>query len=184
MVDLEPIEVGQAPVPVVRVPLHPPHFVLLPGDVPERTSARIARELAEVSVVLVQRLLADDDVEPARERREHELRRPRLTQLELDAVWIEHRDLAHRGEQRGPRHDDTLRWPRDPGERRLHVLGGELGAVVELHAAAEVKGVAPAVGRDVPLPREIRDDRLPVARVTSDEVVVHRPLRGEVGDRA
>src|SRR5207247_2066014 len=116
--------------------------VLLPGGVPGRTSARIARELAEVSVVLVQRLFADDDVESARERGEHELRRPRLPELELDAVWIEHRDLAYRGEEWGPRHDDAFRWPHDPGERRLHVLRGEVGAVVELNAASWLRASA------------------------------------------
>src|SRR5262249_43052317 len=146
--------------------------------------ARIARDLAEIAVVFVQCLPTDDDVEAAREGGQHELRGTRLTEPELDPMLIEHGDLAHSREERGSWTDDALRWPDDPRERRLHVLGRELGTVVKLHAAAEMERVARPVGQDVPLPREIRDDRLAVARVAPDEVVVHGPLGSEIGDGA
>src|SRR5262249_19269926 len=41
-----------------------------------------------------------------------------------------------------------------------------------------------AVRRDVPLPREVGDDALPVPRVASDQTVVHGRLRADVGHGA
>src|SRR5256885_16636839 len=40
------------------------------------------------------------------------------------------------------------------------------------------------VRSDVPLPGEVRDDGLPVLRVTAEQGVVHRALGTDVGDRA
>ena len=95
-----------------------------------------------------------------------------------------HDDLADRGEQRRAGNDHALGRPRDAIEGGLDVLGGEVGAVVELHALAEVERVLLAVGRDLPLPGQVRDDRLAIARIAAEERVVHRALRTDVGDGA
>src|SRR5256884_2627476 len=80
------------------------------------------------------------------------------------------------------RDDDALGRPRDPLVGRLDVVGGQLGAVVELDAVAQVEGVLLAVRRDLPSLGEVGDDRLPVLRMAADERVVHRALGTDVGD--
>src|SRR5213593_4187419 len=54
---LDPIDQRQPLVPVVRVPLHDPDFLVLPRDVLEGPSARIGHDLAEIALVLIERLL-------------------------------------------------------------------------------------------------------------------------------
>src|SRR3712207_8777233 len=61
---------------------------------------------------------------------------------------------------------------------RSHFLGGQLGAVVELHPLAEAEGVRRAIRRDFPRLGQVRNDRAAtVDRVETDQVVVHRRLR-------
>ena len=47
----------------------------------------------------------------------------------------------------------------DAVERRLDVLRGQLGAVVELHALAQMEGIGLAVLGDLPAMRQVGDDR-------------------------
>src|SRR5437660_4259608 len=62
VVDGQTVQIREGGVPVVRVPLHEPDFVLLSRDVPERAGPRGVRGLSKVVVVLLRGLLADDDV--------------------------------------------------------------------------------------------------------------------------
>src|SRR5438132_1565695 len=71
VVDGQTVQIREGGVPVVRVPLHEPDFVLLSRDVPERAGPWVVRGLSKVVVVLLQGLLADDDVPAAGEGREH-----------------------------------------------------------------------------------------------------------------
>ena len=67
----------------------------------------------------------------------------------------------------------------------LHVVGGELGAVVELHVLAQVERVGLAVLGDLPAMGEIGDDGLAaVARIAANEIVEHAALAAEAVDRA
>src|SRR5439155_981819 len=89
--------------------------------------------------MLVEGLLPHDDVPAAREGAQHEGSRSRLGQPELDLVRIEHGDVADRGEEGRAWNDDALGRPGDALVGRPDVLGGEVPAVVELHAFPEVE---------------------------------------------
>src|SRR6266481_4736513 len=74
----------------------------------------------------------------------------------------------------------TLRGMLIPGELGdavvggLHVLRGQLGAGVELHALAQMERVGLAVRGNFPAMRQIRDDRLgAVVRIAPDQIVEH-----------
>src|SRR4029453_5744143 len=61
----------------------------------------------------------------------------------------------------------------------------QLPAIVELHAFAQEKRVGLAIRGNLPTMRQIGNDGLAaVQRIAPDEVIVHRPLRPHVGDRA
>src|SRR5882672_10109918 len=184
MVDLQLVHERQPLVPVVGEALHDPDFLVLARDVLERARARVVHHLAQVALVLLERLLADDDVPAARERAEHVRFGPRLRQSELDRVRIDHDDFAHRREERRARDDHALGRVGDAVVGRLHVLGREIGAVVELDALAQVEGVLLTVGRDLPALREVGNDRLAVLRTAPQQRVVHRALRPDVGHGA
>ena len=143
---------------------------------------RIGHHLPEVAGVVLEGLLADDDVPAAREGAEHERPGPRLLQPELDAVGVEGDDVGHRREERRARDDHALRGGGDPLVGRLDVLRREVGAVVELHAAPQVEGVLLTVGRDLPALGEVGNDRLAVPRIAADQVVVHGGLGADVRD--
>jgi hypothetical protein len=77
------------------------------------------------------------------------------------------------------------RWLADPIERRLDVLRGELGSVVEQHVLAQVEGVGLAVLGDLPAMRQVGNDGLArIARIAPHQVVVHATLAAQVVDRA
>ena len=88
IVEFDAVEIGQALVPVVRVPLHHPDLVLDPPLRLERAGARDVKHLAQIVVVLLERLLADDDVPAAGEGGHHEIDRARRGQLEFDGVLV------------------------------------------------------------------------------------------------
>src|SRR5262249_50049824 len=101
--------------------------------------------------------------------RHHEARRTRIAEFELNGVFVRRGDLADRAEQNAARNADALWWLADAVERRLDVLGCELGAVMELDAFAQEEGVGLAVLGDLPAVRQVRDDGLAaVARVAPD----------------
>ena len=135
-------------------------------------------------MIVVETLLPDDDVPAAREGAEHEGAWPRLPEPELDPVGIEDDDLAHRGEEGSARDHHPLGRPHDPVVGRLDVLGGEVGAVVELDAPSQVEGVPLAVWRDLPALRQVGNDGLSVAGIAPDEGVVHGPLQPDIADGA
>src|SRR5439155_3317723 len=127
---------------------------------------------------------ADDDVPAAREGAQHERPGPRLGEPELNAVGVQHHDLADGREERRARDHDALGRMRDPLVGGLDVCRGEVRSVMELHPLAEVERVLLAVGRDLPPGGKVGDDGLPVARVPPQERVVHRALRPDVGHGA
>ena len=88
-------------------------------------------------------------------------------------------------EQHAARDADALRRLADAVEGGLHVVRGQLGAVVELHALAQEERVGLAVLGDLPAMRQIGDDGLAaVARIAPDQVVEHAALGAEIVDRA
>jgi len=64
--------------------------------VPEWACAREIGYSPEVIVVVLQGLLAHDDIPAAGEGAEHEGRRTGFAQLELDGIAVTDIDLAHR----------------------------------------------------------------------------------------
>ena len=123
--------------------------------------------------------------QPLAKRRHDEVGGPGLCQLELDRVLVAHVDLAHRGEQDRARDGDAGRRLGDAVEGGLDVVGGELGAVVELHVLAQEEGVGLAVLGNLPAVGEVGNDGLAaVARVAADEIVEHAPLGAEIIDGA
>ena len=66
---------------------------------PERTGAGIVHHLAQVVVVVFQRLLAHDDVPATGKRPQHKIAAAGFAELEFNGVVIAHVDLAHRREQ-------------------------------------------------------------------------------------
>src|SRR5262245_54501875 len=94
-------------------------------------------------------------------------------------------DLAHRAEKDRARDRDARRRLGDAIVGRLHVIGGEVGAVVELHVLAQEERVGLPVLGDLPAVGEIGNDGLAaVARVAADEVVEHAALAAEIVDGA
>src|SRR5215468_7102546 len=94
-------------------------------------------------------------------------------------------DLAHRAEKDRARDRDARRRLGDAIVGRLHVIGGEVGAVVELHVLAQEERVGLTVLGDLPAVGEIGNDGLAaVARVAADEVVEHAALAAEIVDGA
>ena len=103
IVKLDAIEVRQAFIPVVAVLFYDPDFFIDASDVPERTRARVVHDTAQVVVVVLQRLLAHDDVPARGKGRQHETGRAGLVELELDSVGVAHVDLADARKQRRTR---------------------------------------------------------------------------------
>ena len=160
VIELDAVEVGHLLVPIVRVALHYPDFVL---DAPLAlvwAGAGNIEDAPQVLLVVLERLLAHDDIPAAGKRRHDEVRRPRLSQLELDRMRVAHVDLAHRLEKDRARDGDACRWLGNPVVCGLHVVGGELGAVVKLHVFAQEEGIGLAVLGDLPAVGEIGNDGL------------------------
>src|SRR5262245_26808386 len=129
MVELDAIEIGQPLVPVIRVLLHNPDFVLDPPDAAEGTRPGIDLDLAQIVVVVLESLLANDDVPAAGDRGHDEARRARLRQFELDSVFVARIYLADRREQDAARNADARRGLGDAIEGGLDILGSQLGTV-------------------------------------------------------
>src|SRR5882762_5744642 len=185
MVDFDAVEVGQAFVPVVRVSLHYPDLVLDPPLRLKWTGTRDVEDLAQVVIILFQRLLAEDHVPAAGKGRHHEIDRARRGQLEFDSVLVARVDLADRPEQRGARDADAGRRFRDAVEGCFYVSRCEIRPVMELDTLAQVKRVGLAVLRNFPAMRQIGDDGLAtVTRITPDQVVEHATLSADVADSA
>jgi hypothetical protein len=109
---------------------------------------------------------------------------PGLGELEDDRLLVRRLDLADRREQSRARDHHALRRLADSVVGRLHVLGRELRAVVELHALTQVEGVGLAVLGDFPAVRQVGDDGLArIARVAPDQVVEHAGLAAQTVDR-
>ena len=66
----------------------------------------------------------------------------------------------------------------------MHIVGGEISPVVELHTLAQKEGIGLAVRRNLPALRQVWNDRLTVQRMTPDQVVVHGALGRHVGHGA
>src|SRR5439155_23316530 len=106
--ELESVEIRQSLVPVIRVLLYGPDFVLDAPDAAKGAGAGVNDDFAQIVVVVLQSLFADDDVPATGERRHHEVDRARLGQLELDGVFIARGDLADRAEQDATRDADAF----------------------------------------------------------------------------
>jgi hypothetical protein len=166
----------------VGVFFHDPYFFVDAPDVPERAGTRIIHHVAQVIVVILKRFFAHNDVPAAGKRPQHEAAGAWFAELKGDRVGIDDLDLADGREQRLPGHADALGGPDDARECGMHIFGREVGSVVEFHPLTQVKRVGLAVGGDVPVRGKIGDDRPAVAGITADEVVIHRPLRTQVGN--
>ena len=184
-IQLGAVEVGQALVPVVGVFLHHPDFVLDAALALERSGAWNVGDATQVALVIVQRLLADDAVPARSEGRHHEARGSGLAELEDHRLLVGRLDFTHRREQSRARDHHALWRLADAVIGGLHVRRGEVRAVMELHALAQVEGVGLAVLRDLPAVRQVRDDRLArIARIAPHQIVVHAALAAEAVDRA
>src|SRR5262249_25680946 len=171
--------------PVIGVALHDPDFVLDPPLALEGSGARDVDDAPKVIVVVLQRFLAEDDVPAAGKARHDEVRRTRLRQPELDGVLVAHDDLVHRGEQDRARNGDAGRRLDDAVVGCLDVVGGKLGAIVELHVLAQEEGIGLAVFGDLPAVGEIGNNGLAtIARIAANEVVEHAALAAEAVDGA
>ena len=169
VVEFDAVDIGQTLVPIVRVPLHDPDFVLDAADAAKRAGAGVDDHLAQIVVVVLQRLLADDDVPAAGNRRHHEIDRPRFRQFEFHGVFVARVDLADRLEQNAARNADPRRRLGNAVEGSFDVLGGQLGSVVKQNFFAQEEGVRLSVLGDLPAMRQVRDDRLAaVARIAPD----------------
>src|SRR6266511_138940 len=102
----------------------------------ERPSAGIVHHLTQVVVVLLQGLLAYDDVPTTGKGPQHKLLRPRLAELELDDIGVAHVDLTHGRKQRCARDTHPRGGPDDALVRGLDILRRELSPIMELHALA------------------------------------------------
>ena len=93
-------------------------------------------------------------------------------------------DVADGGEERRARDDDALGRTRDALVGRLHVVRGEVGAVVELTPLRRWNVYFLPSGAISQRSGEVGDDGLPVLRIAAQQRVVHRALRADVGDGA
>src|SRR5262249_2343250 len=144
-----------------------PDFLVFARDMLERSRARVVHHLTQVALVLLERLLAYDDVPATREGAEHVRLGARLREAELDRVRIDGHDVADSREERRARDHHALGRPRDALVRGFDALRREIDAVVELHTLAQVERVLLAVRRDLPALREIGNDRLAVLRASA-----------------
>src|SRR5262245_16125016 len=149
---------------------------------PERASTRIVQHLAQVVVVVLQRLFAHDDVPAAGKRPEHEHLRSGFAERECDGRGVTHGDRFYSREQRCTRTDEAL-WGKDEAlERGLDILSSQLSAIVKLYPFAQEKRVDFAVFGYFPTVCQIGDDGLPaVPRVPPDQVIIHAALHTYTG---
>jgi hypothetical protein len=68
MVELDAIEVGQPFVPILGVALYDPDLFIDPLLMPERAGARLIHHLTQVVVMVLERLLAHDNIPPTGKR--------------------------------------------------------------------------------------------------------------------
>src|SRR5262244_1406346 len=99
MIDLQAVEIGQAGVPVLRILFDNPDFFIDPRHVSEWACARDIRDMPEVIVVILQGLLAHNDIPATGEGAEHEGCRTGFAQLKFDGIAVTYFYLAHRREQ-------------------------------------------------------------------------------------
>ena len=137
--------------------------LLLDLPVLEHEGPRAKRGLVEVAVLLDPGLADDESPEPAQGREEAG---EGLLRDELDRVAAGGLDLVHGDEVRLSR-----RLLEQPVERELDVGGGQLLAVVELHALPELEGPRRAILADLPRFGQLGHG-VHVA-VEADELAVH-----------
>src|SRR5437773_1009450 len=155
------VHVGQPLLEVVRVALE--DHLLLDLPVLQHEGARAEGGRVEVAVLLDPGL-AEDEAPEAAERREEP--REGLLRQELHPVAPRGLDAVHRDEVRLPG-----RLLEEPVEGELDVGGGQLLAVVEAHALAELEGPREPVRADLPGLGELRHGGH--LGVEADELVVH-----------
>src|SRR4051812_27104111 len=109
MVKLDPVEIRQPLVPVARVLLHDPDFVLDPPNAAKRAGARVDLDLPQVVIVVFERLLANDHIPAARNGGHDEAGGARLGQFEFDGMLVPRIDLADRPEEGAARDAYALR---------------------------------------------------------------------------
>ena len=136
MIDLQAVEIGQASVPVLWILFYNPDFFIDPRHVPEWACAREIGHIPEVIVIVLQGLLAHNDIPAAGEGAEHKGCRTGLAELELDGIAVADRDRAHRREQGSAGDADAFRRPDNPRIGGFDILRRELRPVVELHPLA------------------------------------------------
>ena len=136
MVDLDTVKIRQPLIPIVGVLLHDPDFLVNAAHMPEGTSAGEVGDITQVVLVLLKRFLAHDDVPTAGKGPEHERRWAEFAEVERDGVGIDNPDLIHRRKEWRAGHADSFWGPDDTREGRMHIFGGEVGAIVEFYSLA------------------------------------------------
>jgi hypothetical protein len=150
---------------------------------PERAGARIIHHVPQVIVIVLERLLAHNNIPPTGKRPQHEILGTGLVQREFDGVGVADIDGTHRREQWGTRTTKTCGGPDDPRIGGLDVVRGQRRTIVKVHTFPEEKGVSLAIRRNLPTVREVWDNGLPtVDRVTADQVIIHTALGPHIGD--
>src|SRR5262249_18058139 len=134
VIELDAIEIRQTLVPVVWISLHDPDLFIDTLFMPKWTSTWTIHHLTQVVVVVLQCLLAHDDVPATGKRPEHEILRACLAQFKLDSVGITHVDLAHSRKERRAWTTEASGRRDETGVRGLDILRGKITTVVELHA--------------------------------------------------
>ena len=121
VVNLQAVQVGQPLVPVVGVLLHDPHFFINALHMSEQPRHREIHHRTEAVVVVLQRLLAYDNVPAAGKSAEHEILRAGLAQDKLNGARVAHIDGTDGREQRRARAAKPLGRPDDTRRRwRAH----------------------------------------------------------------
>ena len=132
--------------------------------------------------MVLQRLLAHNDIPAAGKGPEHERLGPGLAQLKCDGMRVPHVDGFHGTKQRRARAAKPLGRKNDALIRGLDVLGGQSAPIVKGDALAQEERVGFAVLGNLPTVCQVRNDGLAtIAWVTPNQVVIHRPLGVYVG---
>ncbi|HEV8031867.1 MAG TPA: hypothetical protein VGP42_12695 [Stellaceae bacterium] len=174
---LEPVEVGQPGMVVIRVANPGDRLAGLVGDELER--ARSQDVLLVPMRVLVEVLLLVDEGERVGERRQEGA--GGKFQPEDDSLWVRRLDPVHHHVPALARADDALRREDDVLPARLDIGRGQRRSVVEFDPDTQIEGVGPAViGRLWHLGAQVAHEiggGGRVLRVDSDQDAVERRRR-------
>ena len=171
-----PAQTGRRRPAVPRVVVEAPERDLLVAHPLGEPEGAGADELGRLEGILgaLHELLRHDPEERHRVRQGAQERALRLLEGDLHGEGIDDRDGLHGAEVAPP--DPDLH---EAVDGRLHVLGGDRPAAVELDARPQLEGVLGPVGANAPALGELRDD--PEVLADGDQALEH--VRGELAQR-